>query len=585
MSDENNTTRGRATVEKIKAHARAMEEAWNAATDEERVAMVKAGGITVGLFDKGLASPNDELRQACEEIQKEQARLVIEGLTQSPVIRRSLESLAQFFQKSAAATRERLAELIGLTLEGMIAAAVKDAASIAAQNKTLAYDILRRMEEAMGKPIPTEPTEGATGTRQSLPPALPEALTDDLLSIPNTIAYYDTRKALAQSDLFKWTDTEPWPTATLQHTDSSTRVQMKPTSAEKVLPLDAELALIRQMQEQHDKLSDTDADTLDALMAIYLESYTATGDAAAHIDNILELRGLQRKKAGSGRRGGFRQEQRDETLASVFRLESLWIEFDGPIIKQRGKKPVRDVIRSRAIAVTDVYGQRRLDDGRLDALSFSYRPGKAFAHFLQSEGGRQTALLSAKALKYDPYRQPFEKRLARYFAYIWRVRASKSGFHQSFGVEALLKEAGLEVDRKRPKERTRDRLEKALNLLEADGVIAAWQYTEDINTTRRGWLAAWLKAGAQIEAPSAIRDHLRTIDQRNRPALTEGSLVGRFAEARKLAGWTQSYAADRLRIAPAKLDAIEQGREKITPALARRLEAVLAELLQPNEPE
>ncbi len=89
---------------------------------------------------------------------------------------------------------------------------------------------------------------------------------------------------------------------------------------------------------------------------------------------------------------------------------------------------MRDVIRARAVTVSDVYGQRRLDDGRLDVLSFNYRPGKAFAHFLQSEGGRQTALLSAKALKYDTKYHAIEKRLAWFFAYIWRERARPREF-------------------------------------------------------------------------------------------------------------------------------------------------------------
>jgi hypothetical protein len=40
----------------------------------------------------------------------------------------------------------------------------------------------------------------------------------------------------------------------------------------------------------------------------------------------------------------------------------------------------------------------------MDVERFIFRPGKVFAHFLFGPG-RQTALLSAKALHYDPYRQ------------------------------------------------------------------------------------------------------------------------------------------------------------------------------------
>ena len=60
-----------------------------------------------------------------------------------------------------------------------------------------------------------------------------------------------------------------------------------------------------------------------------------------------------------------------------------------------------------------------------------------FAHFLFG-AGRQTALLAAQALRYDPVQQAWEKRLARYLSYQWRCKAYASNLLQSFKVASLL---------------------------------------------------------------------------------------------------------------------------------------------------
>jgi len=81
-----------------------------------------------------------------------------------------------------------------------------------------------------------------------------------------------------------------------------------------------------------------------------------------------------------------------------------------------------------------------------------------FAHFLAGPG-RQTALLSAKALQYDPYRQTWEKRLTRYLSWQWRCEAHTGNYLQPFAVATLLTAIGYPVNRRRLTWQ-RDRLEK-----------------------------------------------------------------------------------------------------------------------------
>ena len=140
------------------------------------------------------------------------------------------------------------------------------------------------------------------------------------------------------------------------------------------------------------------------------------------------------------------------------------------LVGRRGKtcrdcaddRQVRKAIQSRAFTITDLFGQIRLDGG-LDVEKFIFRPGKVLAHFLFGPG-RQSAMLSAKALAYDPYRQKWEKRLARYLSYQWRCRAHNGDYLQPFRVATLLDATGAELDRRDPA-RTRTRLEKALDTL------------------------------------------------------------------------------------------------------------------------
>ena len=72
------------------------------------------------------------------------------------------------------------------------------------------------------------------------------------------------------------------------------------------------------MARQRQELSDLDADTLDALSAIWLYQANDLNDAAvADVDDLLSLRGLTRHLGGHGRRGGYMPHQRTKMLESL----------------------------------------------------------------------------------------------------------------------------------------------------------------------------------------------------------------------------------------------------------------------------
>ena len=111
-------------------------------------------------------------------------------------------------------------------------------------------------------------------------------------------------------------------------------------------------------------------------------------------------------------------------LRALTHIQNLWLSmtevevYTGASPRARRRRPETQALQSRVFVITDLLGQLRLD-GWLDVEKFIFRPGKVFAHFLHGPG-RQTALLSARALAYDPYRQVWEKRLLRYLSWQWR---------------------------------------------------------------------------------------------------------------------------------------------------------------------
>ena len=228
-------------------------------------------------------------------------------------------------------------------------------------------------------------------------------------------------------------------------------------------------------------------------------------------------------------------------------------------------------------------GQMRLD-GHIEVESFRFVPGDIFARFLLG-AGRQWALLSAKALGYDPYRQTWETRLARYLSWQWRIRAKDEAYSQPYRVETLLDHAGEELNARTPS-RTKECLEKALDRLQADKVIADWQYDRFDDwfgeLPRKGWAEAWLRATVVIEPPDVVVDEYEKIQRPGQRAIratrAEGSQAAGqkdlgvlLKERRKQLGLFQLRAAEDLGISQSQLSRLEGSKSMSPDPLKERL--------------
>jgi DNA-binding XRE family transcriptional regulator len=429
------------------------------------------------------------------------------------------------------------------------------------------------------------------GFRDATPPGvrLAPLLRDQHVTVLSAAPYQAVREALALNT-FQRLDGVPWPTALLTADVARGAAQLRPLllDTQPDLPPEERAAWAERLWQQREALSDLDADALDALSALWLyQARTPQEDAVADVDELLALRGLHAKRAGHGRRGGYMPAQRTAMLQALAHLQNLWLDmsalevYDMTPTGRRRRTPTRQAIQSRAFTITDLFGQTRLDGG-FDVHKFLFRPGTVFAHFLFGPG-RQTALLALQALRYDPYRQTWEKRLARYLSYQWRCKAHEGRYWQPFRVATLLEAVGATLDHRDPA-RTHAHLEKTLDTLLQDTLIAAWQYDrwDETLTRRRGWAQHWLQATILIEPPEIIRATYRRLERHETLApkttarLTATALGERVKQRRQELGWSQIQAAEHFQVHQATWSRLERGRVQCMPALLKRLTQWLA---------
>ncbi len=419
-----------------------------------------------------------------------------------------------------------------------------------------------------------------------------DGVTDDALVVLSSAHFQSLREALYKNN-FRKVEGSPWPTAPLDRGSAKSYAQLRPAAMDLgsfMAPKTIE-AWATTMWRQQSELSDLDADALDALCAIYLSQARGPDDTAiADVDEILAMRGLKPKRAGSGRRGGYEPEQRADMLKALSHIQNVWINVAEVMVYERetnGQKPrppVAKTLQSRPFIITDRLGQIRLD-GYIEVERFIFRPGKAFAAFLFGTG-QETGLLFKKALQYDPFRRKWEKRLTRYMSWHWRAASLSGEFNQTYTVQTLLDAVGESVNERYPS-KTRARLEQALDQLAIDRVLVEWRYVEwkAGEMAARGWTEAWLDAEIAIEAPQFIRDYyLRARKQEHARAIEhathrDSAEVGeRLKRLRKTLGLSQQQAAARLGIQQGHVSKLESGKATPSPQLLQVIEAWLSEV-------
>ena len=476
-------------------------------------------------------------------------------------------------QTDASTVRERSGQLL-LTYAQEFAKVVVEALDISRADTNRLHRLLGVLPARDASDLLPPPSTGPAGVPVPL-------VAGNHLPVMSAVHYQALREALYKNT-FEKVEGDPWPTAQLVRGETLGQAQLRPPGADTqaFLPSEQIERWVEEMWRQRKELSDLDADVLDALSALWLYQARSEQDrAAADVDGLLAMRGIQPRHRGNGRRSGYRPEQRLEMLRALAHVQNLWINI-AEIEDPDAPSGERRVVQSRAFVITDRVGRIDLSGALVDIDRFVYRPGEVFALFLMGPGS-QTALLSAKALKYDPYHQVYEKRLARYLSWQWRVTGGY-GTRHPYLVGALLDAVGKTVDERRPA-LSRQRLEQALDTLEEDGVIASWDYErwDESMTRSRGWAADWVATAILIEPPAAVREYYQAAGRRTLelpaggPVGPEAPLGERVRRLREKLGLNQEQVGTVLGVSQGYVSKLERGRitsEALSAAFRRRLE-------------
>jgi len=396
----------------------------------------------------------------------------------------------------------------------------------------------------------------------------------EYVSIENSTIYQLFQQLLSASD-FPCAPPGHFPSADLSKRDLKAHVQIKPPPGiysvkKKEWHANFEKAMI--------KMNDLTADVMDAITIKWLESKPEKpkDEIIISADDILELRGIKKKISGSGRRGGYAKVQRDEIRDHIWLLDNTWINVDRMTVYTEDEKGRRKKspwsANERAIIISKKYQQETNDGSLKNDYIWQVYPSPVFTESLLGPG-RQTALISTKALNYNPQKHWMEKRLVRYFSYIWRIRYKNNDYLKAISIETILNGIRVEIDKNNPN-RTKERFEEALDRLHRDGLIAGWQYDNgnELLLESKGWKEDWAKWKIAVEPPYEIieyyEEYIKRAEKKKPKAEDNASIdnIGRkLREKRKLLRLTQMQVAEDIGISRSRVSKIEAGGNPTRP--------------------
>lgn len=337
--------------------------------------------------------------------------------------------------------------------------------------------------------------------------------------------------------------------------------------------------LSQQAQEQVDQamtryareLGDRDADLLTFLMSRFSE------DAKTETDHVFvkldELMAFSYSKQGGK---SFRIRDEDELRRRVENLQRMDLTITGNVNgKQYNAQGRLFVIWQRLRE-----GQRSLDlsdeefFSRWDQIEYSF--GKVWSRRVFQLQGSQMMKLQMQALRYDPTKERWEKRLAKYLGPFWRMNVRHERFTYQRSVRETIKEGLTEpLDRFKTR-RDVERFEEALDRLAHDGIIEAWQYQSDAprilgeeGRLQKGWIEQWIERNIWIEIPEQLRSFYKQNQAVNYRAgdviEVDGTYIKQWREHR---GIKLRELATDLGIDAGNLSNMENGKRKVSAPVA-----------------
>jgi len=473
------------------------------------------------------------------------------------------------------------------------------------EERTKFWDSLIAAIQALAQQVSTpkrkQPLTSSNGV------ALARAQKDGTIGVPSNRLFHEVRMTIDNSVHFQETSPARW-TADLK---SGGFLEVVPHEILESAALSTEGVeqMVAAVRDLVANLSGLTADVYDALVYLCLNGpKTRYGRTLVHVDDLLRLRGI-RPRFKDGYRAGYKEKDRVAIRTALAQVMNAAItgKIDSWHRGLKGKREAKPVnfVSKRLFVPSGVHWQGLFNWQSVakEIYAVEVDLGDPLRELLAHENGRQMALMSLRALEFDPYHQNPEKRLSRYIAYLHRVRASKRTYFQPITVETLVDAAGLKFERRRAGY-AKERLEKALDALAAPGdkqVIAGWEYLnwdEPPERLKFGWSDQWLGAYVRIEPMASTIDHYEKIcvprlkntgtpilpslltsseAARELPSDAAKTLGQRLRALRRTRRWPLAIPAEDLDITSSGLSLIETGKRRPSAHVANRIERWIVE--------
>ncbi|MFD2216349.1 helix-turn-helix domain-containing protein [Metabacillus endolithicus] len=254
-------------------------------------------------------------------------------------------------------------------------------------------------------------------------------------------------------------------------------------------------------------MDDLTADIFDIISIMWMKKAQYKDEMIHfHCDDALNLRNIQGRSGGQGEyQTGYRKKDRDDVMKRLAALSSIWIRIEKDelrLVDEETKNIDRlEQVQFNPLFLVDSITVAYRGDEPVGIYECSIRPGEIMSHFLFG-ARKESGFLALKALQYNPIRQKYHKRLARYLAWQWRIRQKKADYFRPYnlsGDKGILKVMGLEINERYP-QRTKETVENVLDTLLEDKIIDNWEYVGDFDgiSSKKFWLEGWLNSQVRI---------------------------------------------------------------------------------------
>jgi hypothetical protein len=328
---------------------------------------------------------------------------------------------------------------------------------------------------------------------------LPTSPFPGLVCVPTNQPFFTAVESIqnAASGASRWHGQERQPPYYARKTEKSSTIIEYGRDAEQQVFEDR--AILNLWKDVH-AFSDRDADLLLYAFSAIIKETNGQGGVWIWAQSFLDQRGVKpmsRTVEGTGRRrAGHRTEDVADIDASLYRLSGLWITIE-EVLPPRKKSGKPRVYRhqGRVLTVMETWTQHTLhvssEREERVPLAWKIRAGDWLLEYLHAP--RYVAFLCEQSLHYDPENEKWEKRLSRYLLFFLRMNSRHSNSVLVRSVEELFQANSLPLDRESP-QRSRHRLEKALDRLLADQQMEQWEYVPESITAlpAKRWLQSWL---------------------------------------------------------------------------------------------